>query len=141
MSKLTETSRLKIEDFQKQRDWIGGLLEGYNNFLTQAIRILNKGLTFADNIVGVDHQFEFTFQTQAISFPQKIKWPYDRLTPRHLFHTYSSEEGINVPVIFSWRFNDDRFIELSNVYKITSSPAVTDLVAGSKYIVRVRIEP
>lgn len=142
MSKLTETTRLRVEDFQKQRDWIAPLLEGYNNFLVQCIRILNKGLIFADNMVGLEHDFTFKFQTQAITFPQKVKWPYSGFSPKHLTVTYASEERVATPVVVSWRFTDDRFIELKAVYKFTSSPiAVADLTAASDYVVRVKIEP
>ena len=141
MSKLTETSRLKVEDFQEQRKWIAPLLESYNNFLTQSIRLLNGGLLFRDNVVGLDYDFDFTFQTQAISFPQKVKWPFDRLTPRHVYSTYASEQGIPIIAVFSWRFSDDRFIEILQVSKVTSVPALGDLVAASKYKLRVRAEP
>lgn len=141
MSTIRETSRLRIEDFQKQRDWIGPLLEAYNNFLIQVIRLLNKGLLFADNVVGIEHDFDFTFQTQALTFPQRISWPYDRFPPKHLFVTYASEEGTEVPVVTSWRFTDDRLIELKAVYKFTTAPAVSNLTAGNDYKVRVRVEP
>lgn len=160
--KLTETSRLRIEDFQKQRDWISPLLEGYNNFLVQAIRILNKGLIFADNVAGLEHDFDFTFQTQALTFPVSIAWPYERFPPKHLFVTYASEEGASIPVVASWKFTDTRLVQLSAVYKFSSSvvhtisassdaglvgdtitfgPSMSDLTSGSDYKVRVRVEP
>lgn len=162
MSQITETSKLRVEDFQKQRDWISPLLEGYNNFLAQAIRVLNKGLLFSDNIVGMEHDFSFTFQTQALTFPQSFKWRYDRFVPKHLFVTLAEEGGTSVPALVSWKFTDARLVQLTSVYKISSSvlhtitassdaglvgdtvtfgPSVSDLVAGSKYVVRVRVEP
>lgn len=141
MSKLTETSRLRVEDFQEQKKWISPILEGYNSFLTQSIKLFNKGLTFADNALGVEHDFEFTFQTDALTFPQRLKWPYDRFSPKHMFVTYASAAGSSIPVVISWRFADDRFIELLTVYRFTTAPAIAALVAGTKYKIRVRVEP
>lgn len=141
MSKLTETTRLRAEDFQKQKDWITPIFDAYNNFLGQTRNLLNSGLTFSDNAVGLQHDFVFTFQTQAISFPQKVKWPYDRFSPKNLFATFSSEDSIPIPVVVSWKFTDDRFVQLKSVYKITAVPAIADLASGSDYVIRVRIEP
>lgn len=141
MSKVTETSRLRVEDFQKQRDWISPLLEGYNNFLAQVIRVVNKGLLFSDNVVGVEHDFTFTFQTQALTFPQSFRWPYDRFVPKHLFVTYASEDDSGIPVVVSWKFTDARLVQLSSAYKITTVPAIANLAAGSDYRIRVRVEP
>lgn len=141
MSKLTETSRMKIEDFQDQRRWIAPLLEGYNNFLSQAIKLFNKGLSFVDNFIGIEHEFSFTFQSQAATFPQKVAWPYNRFSPRNLFVTASTEDASEIPIVHSWRFTDERFVELTAVYKITTAPAISDLTSGSKYKIRIRVEP
>lgn len=141
MSKITETSRLRVEDFQKQRDWIAPLIEAYNSFLSQTIRVINGGINFADNVVGLDYEFSFTFQTQALTFPQQVKWPFSNFPPRHLVVTYSTEEDLPVPVLTSWNFTDARFVQLKAVYKVTSAPAISNLVAGNDYKIRVRIEP
>jgi hypothetical protein len=139
--KITETTRLRVEDFPKQRDWISPLLESYNSFLAQCIRLLNKGILFGDNVVGIEHDFDFTFQSQTATFPQSVGWPYDRFSPKHLFVTYASEEGTPIPAIASWKFTDTRLVQLTAVYKFSSAPAVADLTAGSDYKVRVRVEP
>lgn len=140
MSRIRETNKLRLEDFQDQAKWIGPLLETYNNFISQAINIINGGILFGDNVVGVNHTFEFTFQTQALTFPQIVKWPF-KLPPKHVYMTFGSEDDTSIPLTFSWRFNDERLIEIKEVYKITSAPAISDLVAASKYKLRVKAEP
>lgn len=140
MSKITETSRLKSEDFPKDARWINPLIDGYNNFLTQAIRLLNKGLIFSDNSVGLEHDFEFTFQTAAATFPQRVKWPYNAFPPKHLTVTQATATNSPIPVVTSWQFTDDRFVELLTVYYFTTVPALASLVAGTKYKIRVKIE-
>lgn len=160
--KLTENTRLRVEDFQKQRDWIGPLLEAYNSFLAQSIRLFNRGLLFADNIIGLQHDFEFTFQTQALSFPVSVSWPYTAFPPKHLYVTYATENEVSIPVTVAWKFTDARLVQITSVYKFASSvehtitassdaglvgdtitfgPAVSDLTSGGRYRIRVRVEP
>ena len=141
MSKLTETSKLKIEDFKEQRSWIGPLLEGYNNFLDQAIKLFNNGLLFIDNQAGIQHDFSFTFESASATFPQKVRWPYGSFPPKSLFVGAAFEGSTPVSVVCAWKFSDDRFIQLISVYKITSTPGLSALTSGTKYVIRVRVEP
>lgn len=140
MSIIRELQKLRIEDFQEQSKWIGPIFDTYNNFSSQVISVLNKGLLFVDNMVGVERDFEFTFSSNAATLPLVTTWGLN-FVPKSLHFSAATENDSPIIALGAWRTNDLNQIEITQLCKITSTPAVSSLVSGSKYKIRIRVYP
>lgn len=138
--RIKTTTLLKVEDFPDQKGWIGKLISPINDFFTQAIKIINDGGVFPDNFVGKDYVFKFTYQTDALTFPQLFKWNL-LSRPLALVVVSATEDGVPFIPGVAWSFTTDGSVQLTQVVKLTNAPAVTLLTAGSRYEIRARITP
>lgn len=138
--RVKTTQRLRVEDFPDQKDWIGKLVSPLNDFLTQAIKILNDGLQFTDNFIGKEHVFDFEYQSDVLSFPTGFLWTI-AANPKALSVVAATEDDDPVNVAVSWQFTDLRQVELVHVVRFTTAPAVAALAVGSRYKIRVRVTP
>ena len=149
MAKIRETQRIQREPFPDDvQGWIDLLLDPLNKLIDQIVGILNGGITFADNILGVEHVFAFTYVSEAVTFPTSdngrgrpsFKWP-KRVPPRALVPVAMFEDGTPLVAVLSWEYTADGQVRLCRVSKIDSAPDTADLTAGSKYEFRVRVTP
>lgn len=139
--RIKTTNKLSLEDIPKDnRDWMGKVITPINDFLTQAIKILNDGLTFPDNFIGQDYVFDFKYQTDAISFPIAFYWKSGN-NPKCLQIAEATENNNAVNLAASWQFNQKHQVEIVHVVKFTTVPAVSLLTQGAKYKIRVRVTP
>lgn len=138
--KIRATQLLKNEDFPSEKDWIEKLIGPINDFFKESITILNGGITFADQAVGKDYVFAFTYQSDASTFPQKFLWTLLQ-KPVALNVVSATEDGIEIPVVVSWKLNVENQVQLTQVVRITSAPAIAALQANKKYQIRVRVTP
>lgn len=141
MSRIRTKQRLQQEDIPKDhRSWMDRIIQTINDFLSETLKILNNGLLFSDNFLGVEHTFEFTYQSDAISLPRSFKWDLS-LPPRALVVVAATEDNDPVNVSVSWRYTETGQVELTHAVKFTTAPAVALLTARSKYKIRVRVTP
>jgi hypothetical protein len=138
--KIRATTLLKVEDFNDQKDWIGKMIQPINDFVSQSIAILNGGLLFTDQMIGVDHTFEFTYQSDAITLPQRAKWT-SSYRPGALVVVAATEDGAPIIPAVAWKYTQEGVIEVTSMVKLTTAPAVALLTAGAKYRIRCRITP
>lgn len=138
--RIKTTTLLKVEDFPDQKSWIGKLISPINDFFTQSLQIINDGVVFPDNFIGKDYLFKFTYQSAAISFPQKFQWNL-RAKPQALIVVAASENGEAFIPAVAWQFATDGTIQLTSVVRLTTAPAVALLQAGKRYEIRVRVTP
>ena len=143
MARLRSTERLRLEDFPKDQRWVNPIVNLYNRLIDDLRTILNGGVTFADNIVGLDYIFDFEFRTQAETFPRQVSWPSNiSASPTKLWTTRALEDDDPIAVLVTWKYGSTRQIELLSVYKLDASgPSISDLTAGSRYKISVRAEP
>ncbi len=138
--RIRATEQLKVESFPDQKAWIPKLLGPINSFFGDVISILNDGIVFPDNWVGKDHVFKFTYQSDAITFPQAIKWTLNP-KPLALYVASATEDGSPIIAAISWKYTTEGQIELSRVVRIDATPSVQLLQATKKYEIRVRVTP
>ena len=140
MSVVKANKRLTLEDFPTQKDWLGRLISPINDFISDVTKILNGGVVFADQTLGKEHEFRFTYQSDAISLPIGFAWNY-LLPPRSLIVTFSTENGSTFIPLVAWEYTDKGQVQLTRIVKITTAPAVSLLTANSEYKIRVRVTP
>lgn len=140
MSTIRSKTRLVVEDFPDQKGWIGKLIQPINDFLTEAIKILNGGVTFADQMLGKDHLFSFEYQSESITFPIGFQWTLAQ-APKSLLVASSTEDDAAIAVAVAWQYTNDGQVQLTSVVKLDNSPGVNLLTAGSRYKIRVRVTP
>lgn len=131
---------LKVEDFPDQKFWIGKLIQPLNDFLNQSISIINDGIVFPDNFQGKDFVFSFTYQSEALTFPQQYAWTL-LAKPKALIVVSATEDGLPIIANVAWGFTADGKVSLTSVVKLTNAPAVVLLSVNSKYQIRVRVTP
>lgn len=136
--RIKATQLLRVEDFPDQKGWIGKLVGPINDFILQSIKILNNGISFEDNLAGIDHTFTFTYQSDATSYPLKLRWT-GSVRPRALNVISATEDGTSIIANVAWRYTQEGFVELTSIVKFTSAPAVALLTANSDYEIRCRI--
>lgn len=141
MGKITFDDKLAVEQFPEQKDWIGPMFRVINDFISQVRGTLRKGITFADNTLGMEYEFDFTFQSAAISFPQKFTWDRAQV-PRALQVVAATGAGVAIIAAVAWEFTAEGLVQLRDVVTLNSAgPAVAALVAGTRYKIRVRVTP
>lgn len=138
MSRIVQTQLLQVESFPDQKDWIAQLLTHINDVNAQTISIVNKGLVFSDNILGIDHTFDFEYTSDAVSFPRKVLWSFG-LSPQALQIVSATEDSAPIIALASWDF-DGTHVRLKSAIKATGS-GVSGLTAGKQYKLRCRITP
>lgn len=146
MARLTATQRLIVEDFPDQKDWIGGLLDPINEFITKTLLAINGGIEFSSNIVGLEKEFDFVYVSEAVTFPQTFRWSLSRKPASFLVvaaseNTPSSNSNFS-PIILlgAWQLNAKNEVELTSAVKVTTSGAAA-LTVGNRYKVKVRVTP
>lgn len=148
--KIRTTQRLAIEDFSEQKDWIGKLLSPVNSFFTETKKILSEGITFADNMQGAEHLFDFTYQSSKISLPIGFLWTLP--VPPVAFHVVSAtEDGTSVNIATSWQYTEKGQVQIVQIAKfsVAANPApppteiasINPLTEGSRYKIKVRVTP
>lgn len=146
MARISATQRLIVEDFPEQKDWIGGLLDPINEFITKTLQTVNGGIEFSSNIIGLEKEFDFVYVSESVTFPQSFSWSLGK-KPNSLIVVAASE---NVPssnrnfspiiLCASWQLNAKNAVELSSAVKITTA-GVSALTVGNRYKIRVRVSP
>lgn len=142
MSRITSTDKLKVED-HPDKPWLADIFSIINDFFQQTIGVINGGLTFKENFRGVEHEYAFKFASTAITFPQKLSWPFN-VPPRSYQLVFSTENDIPIMAVCQFDYKQDSegtFVLINDVVKLTSGGGSTGLSAGDRYRFRVRITP
>ena len=141
--RIPTTQRLIVEDFQDQKDWIGLLIGPINEFITNVLRVINGGMDFTSNFIGVEKELDFTYVDDATTFPQSIKWGLPvRPKALSIASAFENDPSLNrdfTPVIIAvaWALNASSEIEITSAVKLTSS-GVGTLDATKRYKILVR---
>lgn len=139
--KLRAIQKPQLEVVPKEdRGWFGGILSSINDFIEQAATILNAGILFGDNMQGVEHVYDFVYQSDAISLPLGFAWRLS-LPPKSFQMAGATEDGAPVVLLTSWRFTETSQVQLVQVSKIDSTPTLSALTVGARYRIRVRVQP
>jgi len=143
MSRVTATDKLKAEDFPDQSSWLGPMFRIINKFIQEVVASINGGLTFSENIRGTEQEVSFKYASNAVSFPQRIKWGFTE-PPRSYHLVNGTENGSPIMVILQFNYKQDSegtFVLIEDAVKLTSGGGSTGLTSGSRYKFRIRVTP
>jgi hypothetical protein len=150
MAKITSRTKLILENFPDQREWISPMFVVLNEFIQDVINTLNGGITFADNILGKEADADFVFINNTASLP-KIKW--DKVSPPRSLSVVAAYEAVSpgggspprdfnpAILLVSWGLDSQNFITINDAVKVTSAGGVTGLTSQNRYRIRFRINP
>lgn len=140
MAKISFDEKLVVEDFPEQRSWIEPMFRVLNSFMAQVGSALKARLTFLENMLGDEREFDFKFQSAAISFPQKFQWRLSS-TPRALYVVSATANTVPFCALAAWEYTPEGLVQLTEIYKATAAAGVVALTAGTRYRIRVRVTP
>lgn len=139
--KIRFDDRLIVEQFPEQRDWIGPMFRVVNGFFSQVGGALKGQLTFLDNFLGQEREFDFNYQSLALTFPQKFQWGLS-VAPRALQVVSATKNGEPIMVAVAWEFTPEGAIQLTDAVQFASTATTVDpLTVGARYKIKVRVTP
>lgn len=147
--KINFDEKLIEERFPDQKSWIGPLLRVINNLASQTIVALKGRLTFLDNMMGKEREFDFTYQSATVSLPQRFTWGISA-SPRALNIVYATEDGVPIILFAAWEFTQSGLISLTEIWRVIDTrdlddvaggPRLEELKVGSRYFIRTRVTP
>lgn len=127
MSKVAP-SKLTLEDFPKQRDWIGPLFTMLNQFFGEVARAFSNQLTIEDNLYQEIKELKFTAGSAdfPISFRTKFGVVPKALLVGYLFDSTVGTYSPTAPWVV-WGFADGS-VKISEI---------TGLTNGNVYSIRL----
>lgn len=149
MPRIPSTNKLIIEQFPNQRDWIGPMFSVVNKFIADVISTINGAIEFEKNIQGQEFEFDFVAKASGASFPQGFQWTrvnqpkalsvvaaYENASPANN-NTFAS-----VIIVCAWKLTPENLVQITDAVKLSgNAAAVSDLTAGARYKIRVRVTP
>jgi len=133
MGKITQSSTLRVEDFDsEQRKWLPRLFAPINLFITSVTNVINGRIEFGTNIPSQDALLSFTYGSSA----QRFTWG-SNLTPRVLWVGQSFEGNDNIALVPQWTYDASTGMISVNFLKADGSA----LTVGQSYKVFVRVAP
>jgi len=130
MSKLNP-AKLTLEDFPKQRDWIGPLFTVLNSFTGDLVGALSNGINVEDNLFQEIREIKWRNSSgdYPLKFRSKFKTNPKGLYPIYLFdHTTNAYSTLQPWVV--WSYNEGSIL-ISNISGLTS---------GTTYTIRLKVE-
>lgn len=147
--KIKFDEKLVVERFPEQRDWIEPLFLFINDLAAQTTIALKGRLTFLDNLLGQERDFDFTYQSEDITLPQKFTWGL-AASPKALQVVASSEDGVSIVIFAAWEYTQNGQISLTQIWRVIDTrdldevligARIDELAVGSRYKIRVRVTP
>lgn len=141
MAKIKFDDKLTVERFPQQREWIEPMFRVINDFFAQVGSALKGRLTFLDNFLGEERLFDFVYQSQTLTFPQKFQWGLVAL-PRALQVVSAKENDEPVILCVAWEYTAEGQVQLTDMVLLESAgPSVAALTVGARYKIVVRVTP
>lgn len=120
MSRVPPIQRLQLEDFPKQTEWIGRLLEPLNAFFERATSALNKNLTITDNFLGAIKTVEVNG-----TWPVKVAWELPQrpisVLVGQIVRSDNTSFTLTDAVQVQWSFNQNGQLQIDGVTGVTPS--------------------
>lgn len=133
MGVLPTIRKLYREDLVDAPSWIDKLIQPLNMFLDSNYNLLNKGLTFGDNVKGQIKTFSLTAKATAdlntLTFACTISGPSGLIPVKCVLQAAVYTVITNAVTIPSWRYEN-------GTIKIDS---ITGLTSGSTYVITVLV--
>lgn len=121
-----------------------------NKFISDVIIAVNGGIEFNKNVQGQEFEYDFVYESDAISLPQSFKWTLSN-PPRALVvvaafinNPTQNRDFSPIMVQCTWHLTNDNRVQITDVIRLggawTVSPA-SQLNPGYRYKIRVRVTP
>lgn len=120
MASIPTQKKILIENFGKEKDWIGALLEPLNKFMDEVTRALNRQLTFKENLSA-------DIKTVVIdgNYPQRFKWTLPSKPvaawigqARELSENHTT---ITEALYLDWEMTADGMVQINNIADLNAS--------------------
>ena len=119
MSFLPPVKRFALEDFPKERSWIGNLIEPLNRFFQNVYNNLNHGLTFRDNLKAMISE-QIVDQVYPLQFLNTMKVKPVGVWIISLVEIADIPATITDAVTIDWSYNGAGQIEINNISGLTA---------------------
>lgn len=105
MSKITSTDKIAVEDFKEQKSWIEKLLNPINQFMQDALQILNSGITLRDNLIHQEYEISLPTDGVRTTVSFSFKWNQKQV-PTFVFIAQLVESAsLTCPAVgFAWQY-------------------------------------
>lgn len=130
MAKITG-SKLTVEAFPKQADWIGKLLSNLNQFIGEVVSGFNNGLSIEDNLMQEIKEVKFI--NSSSNFPLKFSTKFTKLPKGvSIIYCYNQTSGAmeSITSLPIWTYSNGQ-LSISSITGLSGS--------GSTYIIRVHV--
>ena len=132
--KIPSSPLLRSEDYDSSvQSWIGRLLSPLNTFITNVTNAINGGLTFSDNMRGLQKSLSFVYSSNTL--PITFAFSFSG-TPTALQVVNATENGTPTIVQAAWSYSGST-LKISDLVKL-SSGAASALTSGATYNLTIR---
>jgi hypothetical protein len=147
--KIKFDEKLVVERFPEQKDWIEPLFQFINDLAAQTTIALKGRLTFLDNMLGKEREFDFTYQSATVNLPQRFTWGL-ATPPKALNIVYATEDGVPIILLAAWQLTQSGLISLTEIWRVVDTRDdddidgvinIRELKVASRYFIRVRVTP
>lgn len=94
------------------------------------VSVINGGVQFGSNIQGVEHELDFNYQSNAITFPVDVAWPYTP-RPKALTVVSATEDDSEIMCQVAWVFTSEGKVRVSDAIKFTNTGILADFAAAT----------
>lgn len=136
--KIPVLTRLSLDSFPDQKEWIGKLLGAFNTLSNFLYLAMNSGLTFADNFLGQETSVDFTYRNSS-DFPMYFALSM-KVPPKAIQVCRAFEGATPIIMLLAWDITSDNRIRVTEMSKV-SSATLSALTSGLRYQVLLRFTP
>lgn len=124
MAKLTP-KKFTLEEFPEQRDWIGSLFSGLNQFIQEAVQGFSNSLTVKDNLFQEIKEIKWVNKAQdyPLSFRTKFVVNPKGILPIYLLNNTTGSYSPLAPWVV-WSYSDGQ-VFISDISGLTASNTYT----------------
>lgn len=129
MSKLNQTTNLRVEDFPEQASWIGRLFVTLNQFIQSVQNIFDYNIDFATNIRSVTREFD----TTSITFPITFQWTFTQVKPQALTVLNAMAGTSATCLVPAWSYDSSTSLITVSYLTEFSTSGVSAPTQGTRY--------
>lgn len=118
MARIPPLTRLTLESFTKQADWIGPLIETINTFFERMTTAMNRNLTISENFLGAIKTVEVNG-----TWPVKVAWELSSrpqtVIVGNVYRSDGASFALTNAVQVQWSFNQSGQLQIDGITGIT----------------------
>lgn len=121
--RIPKNKRYYVEDFEKQKEWIGNLINPLNTFIEEVILCFDKGISVNENTNSSIVSVLFD-RVPSVSNPIIVKWD-SKVSPMSMIvgnvALATGTLTITGSVFAEWKFTSTKGLQVTNLFGVTPS--------------------